>query len=87
MERAPGGAVYNVGGGEEASMLEAIALLERISGRSLDARRIDAARGDVARTKADVSRIRDALGWEPRTTLADGLSAMWSWASGRLPAA
>jgi nucleoside-diphosphate-sugar epimerase len=87
MERAPGGAVYNVGGGEEASMLEAIALLERISGMSLDTRRIDAARGDVARTKADVSRIHDALGWEPRTTLADGLTAMWSWACGRLPAA
>ena len=34
MERAPGGAVYNVGGGDEASMLEAIALLERISGRT-----------------------------------------------------
>jgi len=87
MDGGAPGTVYNVGGGEEASMLEAIALLERISGRSLDSRRIDAARGDVARTKADVSRIRDALGWEPRTTLADGLSAMWSWASGRLPAA
>ena len=84
MERAPAGAVYNVGGGEEASMLEAIALLERISGRSLDARRIVAARGDVARTKADVSRIRDVLGWEPRTSLEDGLSAMWSWASGKV---
>jgi len=87
MERAPAGAVYNVGGGEEASMLEAIALLERISGRPLDARRIDAARGDVARTRADVSRIRDALGWEPRTSLEDGSAAMWSWASGRVAAA
>jgi UDP-glucuronate 4-epimerase len=87
MERAPGGAVYNVGGGDEASMLEAIALLERISGRSLATRRVDAARNDVARTKADVSRIRDALGWEPRTTLDDGLTAMWSWASGRVAAA
>jgi nucleoside-diphosphate-sugar epimerase len=87
MERAPAGAVYNVGGGEEASMLEAIALLERISGRSLDTQRIDAARGDVARTKADVSRIRDALGWEPGTPLEDGLAAMWSWASGRVAAA
>jgi UDP-glucuronate 4-epimerase len=87
MERAPAGAVYNVGGGEEASMLEAIALLERISGRALDARRIDPARGDVARTRADVSRIRDALGWEPRTSLEDGLAAMWSWASGRVAAA
>jgi UDP-glucuronate 4-epimerase len=87
MERAPAGAVYNVGGGEEATMLEAIALLERISGRSLETRRVDPARGDVARTKADVSLIRDALGWEPRTTLADGLAAMWSWASGRVAAA
>jgi len=86
MERAPAGAVYNVGGGEEASMLEAIALLERIAGRSLETRRLDAARGDVARTKADVSRIRDALGWSPRTSLEDGLTAMWSWASGRVAA-
>ena len=87
MERAPAGAVYNVGGGDEASMLEAIALLEGISGRRLDTRHIDAAKGDVARTKADVARIRDALGWQPETPLADGLSAMWSWASGRVAAA
>ncbi len=37
MDRAPAGALYNVGGGDEASMLEAIALLERHLGP--DARR------------------------------------------------
>jgi UDP-glucuronate 4-epimerase len=87
MEHAPAQAVYNVGGGDEASMLEAIALLERISGRSLDVVHSAAARGDVTRTKADISRIRAALGWEPRTRLEDGLSRMWSWASGRVAAA
>ena len=51
MERAPGGGVYSVGGGDEASMLEAIALLERISGRSLATRHVDPARGDVARSE------------------------------------
>jgi UDP-glucose 4-epimerase len=86
MAAAPTGAVYNVGGGDEASMLGAIALLEGISGRALDVRRVGAAKGDVRRTKADVSRIRDALGWQPRTSLADGLSRMWSWASGRVAA-
>jgi UDP-glucuronate 4-epimerase len=86
MERAPNGAVYNVGGGEEASMLEAIALLERISGRTLDVTHVEAVRGDVRRTKADVTRIRDALGWEARMSLADGLTRMWSWASGRVAA-
>ena len=87
MERAPAGAVYNVGGGDEASMLEAIALLEELSGRTLDVRHVDRAKGDVARTKADVSRIGDALGWRPETPLRDGLTAMWSWASGRVAAA
>ena len=86
MERAPAGALYNVGGGDEASMLEAIALLERISGRTLDVTHVDAAKGDVRRTKADVSRIREALGWEPWTSLSDGLTRMWSWASGRVAA-
>ena len=84
MERAPAAAVYNVGGGEEASMLEAIAHLERISGRRLDVVHAGVAKGDVRRTKADVSRIRAALGWEPCTTLEDGLTRMWAWASGRV---
>lgn len=84
MESGPAGALYNVGGGDEASMLDAIASLERISGRTLDVRHVHPARGDVRRTKADVSRIRDALGWEPRVRLADGLARMWAWASARV---
>ena len=86
MERAPAGAVYNVGGGEESTMLESISALERLSGRRLDVRHTAGAAGDVRRTKADVSRIREALGWEPRTPLEDGLGRMWSWASGRVAA-
>ena len=57
MERAPAGAVYNVGGGDEASMLEAIALLEQISGRTLDVaprrRREGRRRTDESRRRAD----------------------------------
>jgi UDP-glucuronate 4-epimerase len=86
MERGSAGSVFNVGGGDEASMLEAIAILEQVSGRTLQVTHIDAAKGDVARTKADVTRIREALGWEPRTGLDDGLARMWSWASGRVAA-
>jgi len=76
------GSLYNVGGGEEASVLEAIGLLERLSGRRLELRRMAAARGDVRRTKADVSRIATELGWAPTTSLEEGLGSMWSWASG-----
>ena len=86
MESGPAGSVLNVGGGDEASMLEAIALLEQVSGRTLAVSHVDAAKGDVARTKADVTRVREALGWEPLTSLEQGLARMWSWASGRVAA-
>jgi UDP-glucuronate 4-epimerase len=86
MERASAGAVYNVGGGEEASMLDAIAILERVSGRTLSLSHVEVAKGDVRRTRADVSSIKAALGWEPRTSLEHGLARMWSWASARVAA-
>ncbi len=86
MERAPAGAVYNVGGGEEATLREAIAALERVSGRTARIRQGDRARGDARRTAADVSRIRDSSGWTPTTSLEDGLRAQWSWAADRVAA-
>jgi nucleoside-diphosphate-sugar epimerase len=81
-----GTGTYNVGGGEEATMLEAIELLERISGRTLDVRRGPAATGDVKRTKADTTRIEHDLDWSPRVGLEDGLKAQWEWASVRVGA-
>ena len=86
MERAPRGAVYNVGGGEEASVREAIETLERIAGRPLDVRYGPRAAGDIPRTKADTTRIRDGLGWEPRTSLEEGLRAHWEWAAAKVSA-
>jgi UDP-glucuronate 4-epimerase len=86
MERAERGALFNVGGGEEATMLDAISLLERVSGRTLDVRRVAGEKGDVSRTSADVSRIHAALGWRPETSLEDGLARMWSWASAKVAA-
>jgi UDP-glucuronate 4-epimerase len=86
MERGAAGALFNVGGGEEATMLESIAVLEEVSGGTLDVRYAGAAAGDVSRTSAGVARIRDALGWQPQTTLREGLAAMWAWASARVAA-
>jgi UDP-glucuronate 4-epimerase len=86
MERAPAGAVYNVGGGEEATMREVIVTLERVSGRTLDVVQRPAAAGDVRRTAADATRIERDLGWRATTQLEDGLRAQWEWASVRVAA-
>jgi UDP-glucuronate 4-epimerase len=86
MERAPSGSVYNVGGGEEATMREVIATLERVSGRSLDLVESPSAAGDVRRTSADATRIERDLDWRATTSLEDGLRAQWEWASVRVAA-
>ena len=84
MERGTG--TYNVGGAIESSMNETIALLEQISGRTLDLSREPAVPGDQRRTRADTTRIRNELGWEPRISLEEGLRRQWEWASSRVRA-
>ena len=86
MERAGAGAVYNVGGGREATMREAISILEKVSGRSLELVERPVAAGDMRRTAPDVTAIERDLGWRATTSLEDGLRAQWEWASVRVAA-
>jgi UDP-glucuronate 4-epimerase len=86
MRDGPAGSLYNVGGGAEATMREAIAMLEQVSGRTLDIVERPAAPGDVRRTAADTHRIERDLGWRATTSLDDGLRAQWEWASVRVAA-
>jgi UDP-glucuronate 4-epimerase len=86
MDRARPGTLYNVGGGTEATMRDAIATLEDVSGQRLDLALRPAVAGDVLRTAADTRRIEQDLGWRATTELADGLRAQWEWASVRVAA-
>ena len=87
LERGAPGAVFNVGGGEEVSMLEAIELLGTISGRRLELIAAPRRLGDQRRTAADTTRIREALGWSASTPFEEGLAAQWRWAAARVAAA
>jgi UDP-glucuronate 4-epimerase len=75
MEAGPDARTYNVGGGSEASLRDVVATVEELSGRSLRIRYGDRAAGDVRRTLADTTRIRNELAWEPRFDLRSGLAA------------
>jgi len=81
-----GSGTYNVGGGMEASLKEAIGILEDLAGRTLEIRKHPPVPGDQRRTNADTTRIRAGLGWEPRVALEDGLRAQWDWASAKVGA-
>lgn len=73
------GEVFNLGGGAETTLLNAIALIEKISGRKTRLRRFDRQKGDVRHTRASIEAARAKLGYEPRTGLETGLSRQWDW--------
>jgi UDP-glucose 4-epimerase len=78
---APQG-VYNVGGGSQVEVLEAIALLEKSLGVKAEIRFEPRPAGDPLRTRADASRIAADLGFTPSTPIAQGLEAEAQWARG-----
>jgi nucleoside-diphosphate-sugar epimerase len=73
------GEVFNLGGGSEVSVLHAIALVERISGRKANLKRFDRQRGDVRHTKARLEQAKSKLGYAPKVDLEQGLTEEWNW--------
>jgi nucleoside-diphosphate-sugar epimerase len=82
VEAPPG--TYNVGGGAEHTMREAIALLGEIAGRSVRVVEGPPQTGDNRRTSADTTRFEQATGWRATTLLREGLTAHWLWCSARV---
>jgi len=76
---APPGEVYNVGGGETASVWDILRKLEQLTGRTADVRREPARPGDQRFTFADTSKLTRQLGWRPRVGLDEGLAQQVAW--------
>jgi UDP-glucose 4-epimerase len=74
----PGG-VYNIGGGERASINEILKRISGIAGKPLNLIHEEAQRGDMRDTLADTSLARRDLGFAPRVSLLEGLKKEWSW--------
>ena len=79
MERGAPGTAYNIGGGSETSLNEAIAMFEGFSERTLDVVYAPAATGDVRRTAADTTVACADLNWEPQVAIEDGIRAQLAW--------
>ncbi|PYN57830.1 MAG: LPS biosynthesis protein WbpP [Candidatus Rokuibacteriota bacterium] len=70
--RDAGGEAFNVGCGSRVSLLEIVARLEAILGRSLQRKHTPARSGDVPHTLADVSKAKRLLGYEPLVDFDEG---------------
>jgi UDP-glucuronate 4-epimerase len=79
MDRGPAGEVFNIGGGESVSALEALHLIERIVGRQVQVTFGPARPGEQLRAVADTGKARRLLGWQPATGIEAGLRAQVAW--------
>ena len=75
--------ILNVGTARETSILDLARRLCALAGVDpAGIRHQDAIPGEQRRSVLDPGRARAALGWEPRTTLDQGLAATWAWFQG-----
>ncbi len=70
------GEVFNVATGRQISLLQLWEALKKITGSQLVPQFRDARAGDIRHSLADISKIRAALGYEPKFSLEDGLRAL-----------
>lgn len=63
----------NVGRGVESTLLDLLADLEKLAGRSIERQHESARAGDILRSCADIDRLRNLMGSVPGTPLHDGL--------------
>ena len=80
-DRGRPGAVYNIGGGSRVTINQVLDMIARLTGRTLDIRRLPAEKGDMRDTSADSSRAEADLGYAPTHSLEAGLAAECAWLS------
>jgi UDP-glucose 4-epimerase len=78
---APGisGGVYNIGTGRGVSLLELLAALNHQLGTSISPRHAPPRAGDVRHSRADITRARRELGYEPAVAFEEGLARTLRW--------
>jgi UDP-glucose 4-epimerase len=70
---------FNVGTGVETSVLELARLLSEAAGRTPEIRHLPARPGEIIRSALVNDRARELLGWSPKVSLADGLTATFRY--------
>lgn len=76
------GEVFNLGGGPNRTTSiwrEFAPRIERLLGRSVDARFVDCRPGDQRVYVSDVRKAERLLGWTPRTNVDEGIDRLWAW--------
>jgi UDP-glucuronate 4-epimerase len=71
--------IFNLGHNEPVELERFIAVIERAAGRPALRDNLPMQPGDMVETMADISRARAAFGFDPATTIEDGMPPVVEW--------
>lgn len=72
-------AILNLGRGQAEPLMRMIELVEHSTGKTLKKNFLDMQPGDVQQTWADITQAKTLLGWEPHTSLEEGVPRFVNW--------
>ncbi|MDP2687649.1 MAG: GDP-mannose 4,6-dehydratase [Aequorivita sp.] len=73
------GEIFNLGTETESTTAQGIATVEEILQKKIETENKSPRAGDQSRTKANIDKARKLLGYNPQTTLKEGLLAQMEW--------
>jgi UDP-glucuronate 4-epimerase len=71
--------VINLGSDEPVVLIDAVRLVEELTGRSADIEYSEAHRADMRATWADITKASSLLGWRPGTDFRAGVARLVDW--------
>ena len=71
--------ILNLGSGETIQLRELIELIGKITGKKINIEHLVNQAGDVPITYANITRIRELLGYEPEVSIEDGIRKFVEW--------
>lgn len=71
--------IFNLGNSETVSLNEAIATIEKVTGKTIKINQMGMQAGDVSITNADISKAKKELGYCPQTSFAEGMKIFHDW--------
>jgi UDP-glucose 4-epimerase len=70
------GEAFNIGTGHSHSVLELAAIVRDLAEGTIPVEHLEAREGDIQQSRADISKARETLGYEPRWNLREGLEEL-----------
>jgi len=71
--------IFNLGNSSPVKLGELVKVIEKVVGKKAIIKRMPERRGEVEMTFADISKAKKMLGYNPKTTLEEGIKKTYEW--------